>query len=302
MFLNNLITVLFLVFVGFRFYVLLTNSSTKIFILIRKIISIKLLAPWKIFLISFFIYFFSSYLIDYFINTYLSLDTIDNYQVYMSSNNSSNNNQGVNFSNAINQGINKAGDAAAFAGGLVLGAHIVKATPTLTSKARYSAGGIVLGGAVVVKNLASSVTTPIGSEPNTKPDLKNLWDGSIFDEFSRLNNSDSVLDFLHVLQLINSLQKLFLVFLLYNIVIYTLNVHALVHFISKKFHLSDNNKIVVYANWTINQVKKSGLLIIFLLLILSVCSLFLFAHYFDFLIENFDIICENHLKNINKNK
>lgn len=303
MLISNIITVLFFFIVGFRFYVLLHNSSSRILITIKNKINFKNLEPWKIFLIAFFFYMIVWYLSEYILNTYFSTDIIDNSRIYMSSNNDQNNSSGGNTSISVSAGLSAASDATVFATGMGVGSHLMKSAPTMTGKIAAAAGSIGLGAAAVIaKKAASSLSLSFpGSGPESSSSKKIIGD-SIWTEIDRFSNTDNVLDFLFILQIFNNLQKLFLIFLLYYLIIYTLNVEKFIQLISTTLKLSNNNKITNYAYRAVSYIKNSGLVLIYIFLILSICDVYLLSHYFNFLVDNFEQICEYHISYINKNK
>ena len=104
-------------------------------------------------------------------------------------------------------------------------------------------------------------------------------------------SGNSVLDLLKMIDYINNLQYLFLYFILYLYILLSIDSSKIEFYLNKILP----KILVLYFMKSVNLIKKSGKIYIIILFFLLSSSIYLSNHYFSFLYENFDAICELYL-------
>jgi hypothetical protein len=183
-------------------------------------------------------------------------------------------------------------DAIAAAGAMKLANNVVKASPTVATKAVAAVAGIALGGgAILFTNTVSKFSD------NTKntfiSDID--WYGILSEAFNLTGNS--ALDLLAMLVFFKKMEVLFLYILTYNLIVISIDTEYVSKNIESYFNKYPklNYYIIKYLNYT----KKSSRVII-----ISCILLLIFSNYYsffavNFLFDNFDNIVDYYLKNKN---
>ena len=122
-----------------------------------------------------------------------------------------------------------------------------------------------------------------------KPELINLFK-QVFGLSDNL-----IICYLQLIDLLHTVQVMSLVGLIFNLVIYSLNLKLLELKLNKFIYLS-NKTLINYIIRYLRYIKKSSLVMIICLLLLLVVSTYLTTYYFNFFLVNFDKICKIIIK------
>ena len=122
-----------------------------------------------------------------------------------------------------------------------------------------------------------------------KPELINLFK-QVFGLSDNL-----IICYLQLIDLLHTVQVMSLVGLIFNLVIYSLNLKLLELKLNKFIYLS-NKTLINYIIRYLRYIKKSSLVMIICLLLLLVVSTYLTTLYFNFFLVNFDKICKIIIK------
>ena len=122
-----------------------------------------------------------------------------------------------------------------------------------------------------------------------KPELINLFK-QVFGLSDNL-----IICYLQLIDLLHTVQVMSLVGLIFNLVIYSLNLKLLERKLNKFIYLS-NKTLINYIIRYLRYIKKSSLVMIICLLLLLVVSTYLTTLYFNFFLVNFDKICKIIIK------
>ena len=123
----------------------------------------------------------------------------------------------------------------------------------------------------------------------SKPELINLFK-QVFGLSDNL-----IICYLQLIDLLHTVQVMSLVGLIFNLVIYSLNLKLLELKLNKFIYLS-NKTLINYIIRYLRYIKKSSLVMIICLLLLLVVSTYLTTLYFNFFLVNFDKICKIIIK------
>ena len=104
-----------------------------------------------------------------------------------------------------------------------------------------------------------------------------------------------IICYLQLIDLLHTVQVMSLVGLIFNLVIYSLNLKLLELKLNKFIYLS-NKTLINYIIRYLRYIKKSSLVMIICLLLLLVVSTYLTTLYFNFFLVNFDKICKIIIK------
>lgn len=259
---------------------------TNQFFLILKIKMIILLRTIKIYVCF-------TYIIPYIYDSFNSSVTIEAASNSPTTGNSSKSNGG--------------GDAIIMTAALASGAKLAQKAPNLATKAAFIAGSIGVGAtAIIVKNvsgyvssdvekssllsLASLAITNISLKDSTVASPEEAQATPLIELLYKIFDlsGNSVQDLLKMIDYINNLQYLFLYFIIYLYILLSIDSSKMEFYLNKIYP-----KIFVqYFMISVNLVKKSGRIYIILFFLLLSSSIYLSNHYFSFLYENFDAICE----------
>ena len=109
-----------------------------------------------------------------------------------------------------------------------------------------------------------------------------------------LNLGDNdVLNLLEMLKQLHVLQISLLCLVLYYTILINIKDEHIDYYLPK---LLGNSKYVLYFINILKKFKKTGLTLIIIMLILLIISQLLINNYFNFLVENFDGICNLYIK------
>ena len=122
-----------------------------------------------------------------------------------------------------------------------------------------------------------------------KPELINLFK-QVFGLSDNL-----IICYLQLIDLLHTVQVMSLVGLIFNLVIYSLNLELLELKLNKFIYLSSKT-IINYIIRYLRYIQKSSLVMIICLLLLLVVSTYLTTLYFNFFLVNFDKICKIIIK------
>ena len=100
-----------------------------------------------------------------------------------------------------------------------------------------------------------------------------------------------IICYLQLIDLLHTVQVMSLVGLIFNLVIYSLNLELLELKLNKFIYLSSKT-IINYIIRYLRYIQKSSLVMIICLLLLLVVSTYLSTYYFHFFLINFDKICK----------
>ena len=182
---------------------------------------------------------------------------------------------------------------------LTAGMKLSQTTPTLAGKIGALAPpvggrGVALGGsAIIVKNVSGNVSKDLGKSSNNL--LPMSGEGTNLNEvLAQVFNltGNYALDLLTLIQVFQKLQLMFIVLIIYNLLLYLINVDNLEKLLLKIFP----SKLVNYYLKSVNFVKKSSLIIIIFFLILLLISNLYAYHYLNFFISNLDAIIDFYFK------
>ena len=122
-----------------------------------------------------------------------------------------------------------------------------------------------------------------------KPELINLFK-QVFGLSDNL-----IICYLELIDLLHTVQVVSLLGLIFNLVIYSLNLELLELKLNKFIYLSSKT-IINYIIRYLRYIQKSSLVMIICLLLLLVVSTYLTTLYFNFFLVNFDKICKIIIK------
>ena len=123
----------------------------------------------------------------------------------------------------------------------------------------------------------------------SKPELINLFK-QVFGLSDNL-----IICYLELIDLLHTVQVVSLLGLIFNLVIYSLNLELLELKLNKFIYLSSKT-IINYIIRYLRYIQKSSLVMIICLLLLLVVSTYLTTLYFNFFLVNFDKICKIIIK------
>jgi hypothetical protein len=187
----------------------------------------------------------------------------------------------------------KAADAAIMTTALFLSKTLIKNAPNLHSKAMIVGSSIMIGATTIIaKNGASNLSFDLGSKKNKFIDLE-----SSLAKFYELTGN-SVTDLLKLINYMQFLQLTILCFTLYYFILFNISEDKIEFYLMKILP----NKIVSVIIKNVKLFKKTGFILLIILLLLSIISGYLVLNYLDFFLINFDDICEYYIENKNKNK
>jgi hypothetical protein len=216
-----------------------------------------------------------------------------------SNSSSSNQNQNENNKTLYNRSSStalissKAADAAIMTTALSLSKTLMIKAPNLHSKAMIAGSSIMIGAtAIIAKNAASNLSFDLGSKKNKFIDLE-----SSLAKFYELTGN-SVTDLLILINYMQFLQLIILCFTFYYFILFNISEDKIEFYLMKIFP----NKIVSFIIKNVKLLKKTGFILLIILLLLSIISGYLVLNYLDFFLTNFDDICEYYIENKNKNK
>ena len=173
--------------------------------------------------------------------------------------------------------------------GLSLSKTFMKSAPNLHSKAMVVGTSIMIGAtAIIAKNL----NFDLGFKKNKFIDLES----SVAKFYDLTGNS--VTDLLKIINHMQSLQLTILCFTLYYFILFNISEDKIEFYLMKILP----NKIVSLIIKNVKLFKKTGFILLILLLLLSIIAGYLVFYYLDFFLTNFDDICEYYIENKNKNK
>lgn len=156
-------------------------------------------------------------------------------------------------------------------------------------KAVVYAGAIVSTGvAIVAKDAAEEISSKIFTKSNSLiSPLKDIIKSS-------LNlTGEATLDLLKLIDFINQMQSLYLLLLIFNFIIYLINLNKLEVYLSL---FKINTTLIHYIIKYLKYLQKSSFVMIICLLLLLVISTYLSTYYFHFFYINFDKICKVIIK------
>ena len=189
--------------------------------------------------------------------------------------------------------LNDAGNALIMATSVSGACKIAAQLPTPAAKAAAVTGGLIAGGAaIILKDVAGSVgSTIINSNNNPtfvgKSDLINLFKQA----FGLSDNL--IICYLQLIDLLHNVQVLSLIGLIFNLIIYSINLGLLEIKLNK---FISSKTIINYIIRYLRYIQKSSLVMIICLLLLLVVSTYLTTYYFNFFLVNFDKICKIIIK------
>ena len=158
-----------------------------------------------------------------------------------------------------------------------------------TQKAVVVGTSILAGAAaIVIKDVAETLNEQVLNNNNSLI--------SPLKEFikSSLNlTGEATLDLLKLIDFINQLQSLYLSLLIFNFIIYLINLNKLEVYLSK---FKINTTLIHYIIKYLKYLQKSSFVMIICLLLLLVISTYLSTYYFHFFYINFDKICKVIIK------
>jgi hypothetical protein len=187
----------------------------------------------------------------------------------------------------------KAADAAIMTTALSASKALMIKAPNLHSKAVIAGSSIMLGAtAIIAKNVASNLSFDLGSKKNKFIDLE-----SSLAKFFELTGN-SVTDLLILINYMQFLQLIILCFTLYYFILFNISEDKIEFYLMKIFP----NIIVSFLIKNVKLLKKTGFILLIILLLFSIISGYLVLNYLDFFLINFDDICEYYIENKNKNK
>jgi hypothetical protein len=210
------------------------------------------------------------------------------------SNNSSNNQNNKTFNKTSSSTAlisSKAADAAIMTTALSLGKTFISHAPNLQSKALLVGSSIMVGAtAIIAKNAASNLSFDLGSKKNKFIDL-----GSSLAKFYDLTGN-SVTDLLILIKYMQFLQLTILCFTLYYFILFNISEDIIEFYLMKIFP----KKIVLFIIKNVKLLKKTGFILLIILLLLSIIAGYFVLNYLDFFLINFDDICEYYIENKSK--
>nr|YP_025862.1 hypothetical protein 20 [Moniliophthora perniciosa]AAQ74310.1 hypothetical protein 20 [Moniliophthora perniciosa] len=247
----------------------------------------------------FFVFFFSLEIIHIIFNyilNYLNLFECDNSSIYSFMNNTWDNvgNNLPNNTPSSNTNTNStqsytgtARNAAIMTSAIIAGQKIAQSSPSVSGRAAIMGGSLSLGTAAITsKNLAENLTSNIG-----KSKLLSFISNESLGQFFNLTGNDAI-DLLTMINYYQLFQLFFTLSLSYNLLIFYVSEEKLNNILSKILPL----KIVNYILKYIRILKKSSILVIFCLLILSLIANLHSIYYLSFFIDNIEGIVETCFK------
>lgn len=200
-------------------------------------------------------------------------------------------NAGNNNSTSDNVAVAKiAANATIMAAGLTGGAKIATAMGGTPAQKMVVVGSSVLaaGAAIIIKEVAQEVSEQILN--NTKTLISPLKEVIR----SSLNlTGEATLDLLKLIDFINQMQSLYLLLLIFNFIIYLINLNKIEVYLNK---FKINTTLIHYIMKYLKYLQKSSFVMIICLLLLLVVSTYLSTYYFHFFLINFDKICKVIIK------
>lgn len=173
---------------------------------------------------------------------------------------------------------------AAIAGGY----KIATTSHTLDIKVSAIAGSVAVGGLAIIATDASSLVKDFSLNGNHS--TSSLMSSNKFTVLLE-RSGDPITDLLYALGSIQSLELTFAILIGWYLILIYLKPKLII--ISEKLPLGLKPYFLKLLNYSDNI--NYGLIIFFWFLL--IVSLLFSNHYFNFLIDNFDIICETYLKN-----
>lgn len=176
---------------------------------------------------------------------------------------------------------------------IVLGFKFAHNTSTSGNKT------VVVITSIVLVASASSIYIDNGGEINITKVIEIIKDNisiSSFISFPTKSSGNSAIDLLNILQFFHNLELFFIVLLGYYYVILMLDWDKTSIFIEKYIPVKGQK----FFKWYIKSLKLSVNFLFVSFWILLFLTLIISSHYFNFLVENMDIICKIYEGNIKK--
>lgn len=219
------------------------------------------------------------------------LDSVNNNSNINNSNGEGNNASKNDFAT---KATTKAVDGTIMAAAISAGIKLSQNAPTLASKIGVVAGGVALGAsAIAAKNISGNLSENLGKSSKNLLSLngEGVDLNEVVMKMFKFSGNDA-LDLLTLIQHFQKLQLMFIVLIIYNFILYFINLDRLENILLKILPVS----MVKFYLKSINLVKKSSVIILICLLILLLISSLYAYHYLNIFIYNLDAIINVYFK------
>jgi hypothetical protein len=286
--------ILFLFWFSIGVYLQLSVSNSR-FLKLKSILNFNFL---KLFLISYafiLLYFIMSQMLENIITIHFGFLGLDDYSSSINmftgdEGTSAGSSNSVSNSNSPANVAGKASDGAIMAISLSGGIKIAESSSTFAVKAGAVAISIVTGAvAIIATNISGNFSSNVGTNKflsDLDLQLENLFNLS----------GDSVLDLLRMIQIFGFLQILLIIFIIYFYIMLKISNLKVEAFLLRLLPIKIANYIL--KGITLSQ-NTSKIFIGFCFLLLIINTL-LGAYYLDFVIVNYENICQYIIENHNK--